>query len=162
MSENIEHVCRCEPRCESVDLCADPKKVVEAFMVSREQLQAAFLGAAARAGHVAVRAYMFAAGQEDVKPPWNDLPVENRVQIVRAVQMMVQYPNLEPAQAHAIWVSERRKQGWALGPKNQDAKTSPHICAYEDLSEYRKTSDAIFRAVVFAVMSTQEIEETEP
>jgi hypothetical protein len=42
---------------------------------------------------------------------------------------------------HERWVAERRAAGWSVGPKNADRKRTPHLVAWEELSEEIKDYD---------------------
>ena len=45
---------------------------------------------------------------------------------------------------HDRWVEERRRDGWRLGPRNAERKTSPHLVSWEDLSEEARELDRSF------------------
>ena len=45
---------------------------------------------------------------------------------------------------HDRWVEERRRDGWKLGPRKSDKKTSPHLIPWEDLGEETRELDRSF------------------
>jgi hypothetical protein len=122
--------------------------------VSTEQRQRAHIvEAAARAAHEANRAWCLACGDTS-QPAWDDAPEWQRCSAVNGVQAIIDDPTLTPKRLHESWLAQKRADGWLWG-RVKDAANKLHPCMvpYHELPPEQRAKDAIFGAVVRAVLT---------
>jgi hypothetical protein len=106
----------------------------------------------ARAAHEANRAYCLGLGDKS-QPPWEDAPVWQRESAIAGVDFHLANPNASPSASHHNWCLDKFFAGWTFGPvKDPEAKQHPCLVPYEDLPVEQRTKDALFIAVVKALL----------
>lgn len=109
-----------------------------------------FIQAAAQAAHEANRAFCRAIGDQS-QPSWDDAPAWQRTSAVNGVVGVLDGNG--PEQSHESWLKEKEADGWVYGTsKDPVAKTHPCMVPYDQLPPEQKVKDAIFVAVVTAVL----------
>jgi len=106
--------------------------------------------AAARAAHEVNRSYCEAMGDTSQKP-WAEAPnwqCQSALEGVRAV-----IDGKTPEQLHESWMLSKISDGWRYGEvKDAEAKTHPCIVPYDELPEFQRRKDELFRGTVRAVL----------
>lgn len=106
--------------------------------------------AAARAAHEANRAWCLAHGDTS-QIAWEGAPEWQRVSCIHGVEGVMDGNG--PRESHERWLAEKAATGWKYGPvKNPEAKEHPWFVAYDRLPSEQKAKDAIFVAVVQAIL----------
>ena len=117
---------------------------------------AAQVEAIARVCHDANRAWQ-RENQEEVSPPWEEAPTEQRASAIEGVMMHLgreKFPRMRSAeeQSHNAWMERKLRDGWRYGTvKDFTAKTHPCLLPYESLPEWQRRKDALFRAICAAL-----------
>ena len=107
--------------------------------------------AAARAAHEANRAWCIAHGDLS-QPSWDDAPDWQRSSALAGVQGVM--AGNGPRQSHESWLSHKAADGWRWGPvKDPERKEHPCFVPYDDLPPEQAAKDAIYVAVVRAVLA---------
>ena len=115
-------------------------------------LRTSELVAIARVCHEGNRAYCQSIG-DDSQPSWNDTPEWQKDSAVKGVHFHLLNPDAGPAASHESWLTEKRLAGWKYGPvKDAEKKEHPCFAPYEDLPKEQQTKDALFIAVVHAMV----------
>lgn len=105
---------------------------------------------AARAAHEVNRAYCEGLGDLSQKP-WAEAPEWQRHSCRCGVEGVANGNG--PEQSHESWTAQKISEGWVFGPiKDPEAKTHPCLVPYADLPPQQKLKDALFVAVVTAVV----------
>lgn len=114
-------------------------------------MRSAIIGAAARAAHEANRAWCLAHGDLS-QVAWEDAPDWQRTSVTNGIEGVL--AGNGPRESHASWLAEKERTGWRYGPtKDPEAKTHPCFVPYDALPPEQKSKDAIFVAVVRAVLA---------
>jgi hypothetical protein len=122
-----------------------------------DQSQAIDLGEAAfhiaaRVAHEANRAYCAHLG-DDSQLPWFDTPEEIQQSAIEGVRAIWEKPSLTPAEQHEEWCRFKLDHGWVYGEeKSLEKKTHHCLVPYDKLSPEQQLKDALFGAVVRAVL----------
>jgi hypothetical protein len=107
--------------------------------------------AAAQAAHEANRAWCLALGDRS-QVPWEDAEDWQRKSAIEGIGSVLS--GAGPEEQHEAWCAGKRRDGWVFGPvKDGAAKTHPCLVAYADLPVEQRAKDAIYIAVVRAVLS---------
>ena len=107
---------------------------------------------AAKVAHEASRMYCRALGDFS-QPTWDNAPQWQRESATDGVRFRVENPDAQPWDSHAEWVRVKLEDGWCYGMiKDPESKTHPCLVPYEELPPEQKAKDAIFIAVVDAVL----------
>ena len=108
--------------------------------------------AIARVVHEAVRAWSAAHGQEGI-PHWNRAPRWMHTSTLESVQFMIDNPDAPDSAQHDQWMEQKKRDGWVHGPvKDPKKKTHPMMVDYDALPDMEKRKDALFKAVVGALL----------
>ncbi len=106
----------------------------------------------ARVCHEANRAYCATLGDFS-QPAWDEAPAWQRDSAVAGVKALLADPKLTPEELHANWFNLKFRDGWRYGPeKDPERKLHPCMLPYHRLHEEQKAKDALFGAVVRALM----------
>lgn len=109
---------------------------------------------AAFAAHEMNRLFCLLLG-DDSQKPWDQAPEWQKASAVAGVKAIEANPKLDPAQSHRGWMEHKLNDGWRYGPEKDEVKKEhPCLVPYEDLPPAQQVKDAIFGAVVRAVLST--------
>jgi hypothetical protein len=114
----------------------------------------ATIEAAARVAHEANRAYCLALGDSS-QPSWEDAPDWQKASARNGVLGVID--GNTPEQSHEGWLREKEATGWKYGPvKDPERKEHPCCVPYAELPAAQKAKDAIFVAVVRAIVDALE------
>lgn len=95
-------------------------------------------------------AYCRAMG-DDSQVDWDDAPEYQKNSVLAGVDMHLANPEATPENSHESWLAQKVAEGWTYGEeKDAEAKTHPCILPYDELPEFQKAKDHIFRATVHA------------
>lgn len=116
----------------------------------------AMLYEAARLAHEVNRAYCKEIG-DDSQPGWEDAPQWQRESAFEGARAHLNAFSagipMSPKDSHASWLSHKEKDGWVWGPvKDPEKKQHPCMVPYEQLPAEQRMKDALFTAVVRAVL----------
>lgn len=111
------------------------------------------LDGTARVCHEANRALQIV--QNDPSIPvalsWDMTSEEQRQSVRRGVLGILD--GNTPEESHASWLSLKIKTGWTWGPvKDEGTRRHPLLVPYSDLPESGKVKDALFSAIIHALM----------
>ena len=112
---------------------------------------------AARAAHEVHRAFcatQTAGSPVPVQPPWERVSREQRLSYIDGVIAIFRNPALTPEDSHAGWMKGKERGGWKFGPVKDEAKKEhPCLVAHNQLPPEQRAKDALFGAVVRAVLT---------
>lgn len=107
----------------------------------------------ASVAHEANAAYCRSIG-DNSQPAWADAPEWQRKSAINGVIFTRDNPSALPSASHESWLEEKRREGWQYGPeKDPERKLHPCFVPYEALPVEQRRKDALFQAVVRALMS---------
>lgn len=110
----------------------------------------AVIAQTARTAHEVNKAYCESVGDFSQKE-WKDAPGWQRASAIKGVMFHLENPEATPAQSHESWLKTKLAAGWSYGEvKNEEKKTHPCICPYEQLPVYQQTKDKLFTAVMIS------------
>lgn len=108
----------------------------------------------ARVCHEANRALTCVIGDVPVQPEWNAAPEDMKISSIRGVVRVLTDPKITSAQLHYEWARDHHNSGWTWGPtRDPVAKTHPAMVSWNELPEAVRKKDAVFRAIIGALMS---------
>lgn len=88
-----------------------------------------------------------------VQAPWGEASQEQRDSCIAGVAAIIREPDLTSEASHDRWVAWKIQNGWRLGPvKDDEAKTHPALVPYDELDTGTRAKDALFGAIVRALM----------
>ena len=88
---------------------------------------------------------------DDSQPDWSSAPQWQKDSAMEGVLFAMCEPNAGDSAQHDAWMADKIKNGWTYGPvKDAEAKTHPCIVPFDDLPEFQKVKDRLFRAIVTA------------
>lgn len=106
----------------------------------------------ARVCHEANRAYCISIG-DNSQPEWDEAPEWQRASAIAGVQHILNDPETTPEESHLSWSRQKLEDGWSYGEiKSPALKTHPCLVPYAQLPEEQQRKDALFGAVVRALM----------
>ena len=112
---------------------------------------------AAAAAHEANRIYCRSIG-DDSQPTWENAPDWQKQSAFMGVQAIIENPATTPEQSHDGWLAQKAADGWKYGPvKDPDKKEHPCFVPYSKLPAEQKHKDALFGAVVRAVLGLPQL-----
>jgi len=108
--------------------------------------------AVARVVHEAIRAWQAAHGQTAV-PHWRQAPSWMKVSTRESVQFTLDNPDAPSSAQHDQWMAQKEAAGWTFGEvKDERKKTHPMLKPYGALPDMEKRKDALFKAIVSALV----------
>jgi len=106
----------------------------------------------AKVAHEANKAYCQTIGDHS-QPVWERASEEHKESYINGVANILQNPNLPNSIGHESWLQEKLSKGWVYGEfKDEEKKTHPCIVPYGDLPKEQQAKDALFGAVVRALL----------
>jgi hypothetical protein len=133
---NTQHLGRSRPGC-----FRHPG--VESFMTTTD---------IARVAHETNRAYCESIGDTS-QVPWNDAPEWQKVSAMAGVHFRIKNPDATPEAMHESWRAQKFNEGWTHGPvKDPQNKVHPCMVDYKNLPREQQAKDALFSAVVGALV----------
>lgn len=110
----------------------------------------------ARICHEANRAYCLALG-DATQLSWDLAPEWQKQSAIAGIAAALK-PGASPETLHEEWVKAKTADGWAYAPeKVPEAKTHPGLVPYARLTEAEKGKDALFFAIVRAMLPATEV-----
>lgn len=104
----------------------------------------------ARVCHEANRGYCESIGDFS-QVEWSKAPDWQQQSAIEGVQRAMEGATLE--ELHASWSEAKRRDGWVYGDiKDAENKTHPCLVPYDELPIEQRRKDALFLAVVNALM----------
>lgn len=108
---------------------------------------------ASRVVHETIRAWQAANGQ-DAAPPWSRAPAWQKKATAAGIRFRLDHPDAPSSAQHDQWMADKRADGWVHGAvKDPAAKTHPLLVPYDQLPEVERRKDALFGAVVRALLT---------
>lgn len=105
----------------------------------------------AQVSHELNKAYCESIG-DGSQLPWDEAPEWQRNSAVNGVNFHLENPDASPSASHNSWLKQKEEEGWKYGPvKNPETKEHPCFVPYEELPEYQKAKDYIFRQTVHSL-----------
>lgn len=105
----------------------------------------------ARVCHEANRAWQHVTADEAPSPPWDQAPAWQRESAVEGVRQAL--AGASPEDLHEAWCEHKFAEGWRYGEtKDLAAMTHPCLVPYDELPEEQRRKDALFAAVVAALI----------
>jgi len=105
----------------------------------------------ARVAHEANRAYCVTLGDLS-QLPWDGAPDWQRASAIEGVKGVMEY-GVDPRRQHNQWLAKKEADGWKYGTvKDAEAKTHPCLVPYDELPYDQQFKDALFGAVVQALL----------
>jgi hypothetical protein len=102
--------------------------------------------------HEANRAYCQTIGDTS-QPAWDEAPGWQHDSVVAGVKQVLADPETTPEESHLGWSRQKLAEGWTYGPvKDPSIKQHPCLVPYAELPEEQRRKDALFGAVVHALM----------
>lgn len=83
---------------------------------------------------------------------WEDAPEWQRYSAILGVQFNLDNPDAPPSASHDSWLKVKLEDGWKYGEvKDVEKKEHPCCVPYDELPDYQKVKDSLFKAIVHAV-----------
>lgn len=102
--------------------------------------------------HEANRAYCQTIG-DNSQPKWANAPNWQVISACNGVRFIMENLDATAAESHNNWMAEKVKDGWTYGPvKDPKKKQHPCMVPFDQLPKKQQAKDALFRAVVVALM----------
>lgn len=80
---------------------------------------------------------------------WFAAPEWQKQSAISGVEFGLANPDVTPEQQHQHWMDDKIADGWVYGEvKNVVEKTHPCLVPYDELPEFQKRKDIVFRAIV--------------
>lgn len=112
----------------------------------------------AKVAHEANRALTSIIKDVEVQPAWEFITDDMRASCLRGVAFALMNPDATPEKLHEKWCQDKLANGWQYGEtRSEAAKLHPAIRPYEDLPLAQRKKDALFRAIVTALMPNEAI-----
>jgi len=106
----------------------------------------------AAVAHAANKEYCEQNGDRS-QPTWEFAPRWQRESAIAGVEAVMENPDQTPEQSHESWLAHKEEDGWTYGEvKDPLGKTHPCMVPYDELPEEQRAKDAIFTAVVKALI----------
>ena len=116
-------------------------------------IQTLLVHAAARAAHEANRTLQIIQEEDYISPCWDETDENIKESAYDGVRKVLENPDITPRQLHENWIAFKLNDGWSYGPERIDVlKQHPCMCPYDDLPKEQRNKDAMFQAVVRAVL----------
>ena len=106
----------------------------------------------AKVCHEVNRAYCVSLG-DDSQPPWVSAPEWQKDSCYMGVIFICENLSATPRESHEKWLRDKEAAGWKWGPvKDVEKKEHPCFRPYDELPKEQQTKDALFIAVVKAML----------
>ena len=106
----------------------------------------------AKVCHEVNRAYCISLG-DDSQPPWVSAPEWQKDSCYMGVIFICENLSATPRESHENWLRDKEAAGWKWGPvKDVEKKEHPCFLPYDELPKEQQTKDALFIAVVKAML----------
>lgn len=106
----------------------------------------------AKACHEANRVWC-QANEDYSQKHWADAEQWQRDSAIKGVEYAIANPDAPDSAQHDAWMQDKISQGWKYGPvKDADNKEHPCIVSFEELPEFQKKKDILFKAIVKALI----------
>ena len=103
--------------------------------------------------HEVERVYKVMGGSKEL-PMWDEASENERTDMIKRVEYLVQHPSATPEQTHANWMIEKLHDDWKYGSKlDVEDKISPELKPYSELSEKIRAKNVFFHAVVITCLT---------
>lgn len=87
--------------------------------------------------------------QADIHLPWDMAAQWQKDSAVNGVRFVLMNPNEGPEATHINWMKTKEADGWKYGPvKDVEKKEHPCMRPWDELSEFQKAKDVLFRSIV--------------
>lgn len=101
--------------------------------------------------HQANKAWCEVNGDHSQKD-WETAEQWQRESAIKGVEFAISNPDAGDSAQHDAWSNEKVNGGWVYGPvKDTNKKTHPCLVPFDQLPEFQRKKDALFRAVVNAL-----------
>ncbi len=91
---------------------------------------------------------------DDSQSPWDAAPLWQKASALAGVEFHVANPDANPEDSHDSWLKQKLADGWTYGEvKDPEKKEHPCFVPYDNLPDEQKLKDALFIAVVRALVS---------
>lgn len=108
----------------------------------------------ARMAHEVNKTYCEFNGDYTQKP-WELAEDWQRESCIDGVKFVFNNPDATPEDQHKNWMVVKVGEGWAYGEKKDpEAKTHPCMVPYDELPEFQRLKDHLFRAVAITGLRT--------
>lgn len=105
----------------------------------------------ARICHEANRGLCEANGDFSQKP-WNDAADWQRESAIKGVEFARANPEAPDSAQHDAWMADKIANGWIYGDtKDADKKTHPCLVPFDQLPDFQRAKDTLFRGIVKAL-----------
>ena len=102
--------------------------------------------------HEANKTYCLTIG-DNSQLAWEEAPKWQQESAIKGVEFIIENPHVSTKAIHDAWLAEKARDGWKYGhSKNLERKEHPCFMQYEDLPQEQKVKDALFKAVVLALV----------
>ena len=86
---------------------------------------------------------------------WEQAPDWQRESAEAGVQYLAEHPGAGVSALHDNWMRDKLAAGWVYGPvKDAESKTHPCLVPFEELPPVQQAKDALFAAIVGALLGT--------
>jgi hypothetical protein len=93
------------------------------------------------------------ANGDNSQKDWDDAEQWQRDSAINGVKFKIDNPNAGEDAQHNAWMKEKVDAGWIYGEtKDAEKKTHPCIVAFNKLPEFQQKKDALFCAIVEALL----------
>ena len=102
--------------------------------------------------HEINRAYCKALGDYS-QPIWDVAPEWQKTSAINGVNFHLNNPDAGADASHKSWFMEKFNDGWVYGEvKNPETKEHPCMVPFEELPEWQKAKDYLFRQTVHSLL----------
>lgn len=106
----------------------------------------------AKVAHQANKAWCESVGDFS-QVDWDQAEEWQKTSAFNGVMFRMAHPGVGPDAMHNNWLKEKEEQGWKFGKvKDAEAKTHPCCVPYGELPEFQQKKDALFSAIVDALI----------
>lgn len=106
----------------------------------------------ARVAHEVNAAYCRSIG-DNSQPSWENAPQWQKDSAIAGVEYHLANEGVTPEMSHESWLRHKEAEGWTYGPvKDPEKKEHPCFLPYDQLPREQQTKDALFKAVVSALI----------
>lgn len=101
--------------------------------------------------HQANKAYCEAVG-DNSQVDWENAPEWQRQSAINGVQFNLDNLDAPASASHDSWLKEKLENGWKYGEtKDPEKKEHPCCFPYDQLPEYQKVKDSLFKNIVLSM-----------